>query len=266
MVEALETQNYLGAEILAQAPYRIERGVAGKESVRQIREFIWLQMLNRGLQLWATAVADAHFVHGNGAGGWRVYLPSSSDQPAEIDWRENVRNARNGRALLTTGPFLQVQCEDGTLAGGHTRLPREFNLQVRVQCTDWIDINRVQVLVNGRPRPDLNFTRQSHPQFFQDGVVKFDRTLRVKLSEDAHLIVIAFGEGLDLKTGYGTSDQSSLRPCAYHNPIFVDVDGNGFQANGDLLGWPLPHGKLTVDWVKAELEHAGLDPYTALPK
>ena len=81
------------AEILAQAPYRIERGVAGKESVRQIREFIWLQMLNRGLQLWATAVADAHFVHGNAAGGWRVYLPSSSDQPAEIDWRENIRNA-----------------------------------------------------------------------------------------------------------------------------------------------------------------------------
>ena len=266
MVEALETQNYLGAEILAQAPYRIERGAAGKESVRQIREFIWLQMLNRGLQLWATAVADAHFVHGNAAGGWRVYLPSSSDQPAEIDWRENVRNARNGRALLTTGPFLQVQCEDGTLAGGHTRLPREFNLQVRVQCTDWIDINRVQVLVNGRPRSDLNFTRQSHPQYFQDGVVKFDQSLRIKLSEDAHLIVIAFGEGLDLKTGYGTSDQSSLRPCAYHNPIFVDVDGHGFQANGDLLGWPLPHGKLTVVGVKAELERAGLDPYTALPK
>jgi hypothetical protein len=29
-------------------------------------------------------------------------------------------------------------------------------------------------------------------------------------------------------------------PTAVSNPIFVDVDGNGFQANGDILGHPLP--------------------------
>jgi hypothetical protein len=266
LADAIETQNFRGAEVLAQAPYRVVRGAGGKESVRQIREFIWLQMLNRGLRLWGTAVADAHSVHGNGVGGWRVYLPSSSDEPAKIDWQENVRNAKAGRGILTTGPFLQVVCEDGTIAGGATRLPREFNLKVRVQCTDWLDIDRVQVLVNGRQRPDLNFTRKSHPQFFADAVVKFDQTLRVKLSEDAHLIVIAVGEGFDLKTGFGTSDQSSLRPCAYNNPIFVDVDGNGFQPNGDTLGWPLPHGKLTAEDVKAALSRAGLDPLTALPK
>jgi hypothetical protein len=29
-------------------------------------------------------------------------------------------------------------------------------------------------------------------------------------------------------------------PIAVSNPIFVDVDGNGFQHNGDELGLPLP--------------------------
>lgn len=266
LVDAFETQNFLGAEILAQAPYRVFRGAGGQESVRQIREFIWLQLLNRGLRLWGTAVADAHSVHGNGVGGWRVYLPSSSDEPAKIDWQENSRNAKAGRGILTTGPFLQVRCEDGTIAGGSTRLPNEFNLHVRVQCTDWLDIDRVQLLVNGRQRADLNFTRTSHPHFFADGVVKFDRTLRVKLSEDAHLIVVAMGEGFNLKTGFGSSDQSSLKPCAYNNPIFVDVDGNGFTPNGDMLGWPVPTGKLAVESVKDALTKAGLDPLTTLPK
>jgi hypothetical protein len=30
------------------------------------------------------------------------------------------------------------------------------------------------------------------------------------------------------------------KPCAVSNPIFVDVDGNGFKANKDTLDAPLP--------------------------
>ena len=42
-----------------------------------------------------------------------------------------------------------------------------------------------------------------------------------------------------------------MRPCAYHNPIFVDVDGGGFQANGDTLDYPLPAQNMTPDQVEA---------------
>jgi len=263
MVDALETENYLGNDILCEAPLKIVRGPGGRESVREIRGFVWRQLLNRGLRLWATAVADAHEVHGNGVGGWRVYLPSSTDEPSRIDWRENARHARAGRGVLTTGPFLEVRCEDGTLPGGTTRMVGEFGLKVRVQCTDWLDIDRVQVLVNGRSSPDLNFTRASHPQFFSDGVVKFDRLIPLRLAADSHLIVVAIGENFTLKTGFGTSDQASMQPCAYNNPIFVDVDGNGFAANGDMLGWDLPTGKEDTEEVRARLVRAGLNPFTA---
>ena len=58
----------------------------------------------------------------------------------------------------------------------------------------------------------------------------------MNLSEDAHLIVVAIGEKHDLSIGYGTSPQAKVKPCAYHNPIFVDVDGGGFKPNGDSLG------------------------------
>lgn len=257
MIDAVETQNFLGGDLLAGVPFRIVRGTGGREEVRFVREFIWLQLLNRGARFWAQAVADAHSVHGNGVGGWRVYLPSSTDEPGRIDWQENARNARAGRMILTTGPFLQVTLEDGTIAGGMTRLPGRFNVHVRVQCTDWLDVDRVQFLVNGRPRPDLNFTRASHPQMFSDSVVKFDQTVPVQLSEDAHLIVVARGEKSDLSTGFGSSDQAQLRPQAYNNPIFVDVDGNGFVPNGDTLDFPLPHGGVSVAQAKALLERAG---------
>lgn len=256
LIDGVETQNYRDSEILAGRPFRIATNAAGKEGVTEIREFIWLQMLNRGHRYAAMAVNDAHSVYGNGVGSWRMYLPSRSDKPSEIDWRENGRHARAGCSILTSGPFLQVQTEDGVLPGGTARGPGGVKLKVKVQCTDWIDIDRVQVLVNGRQRADLNFTRESHPDWFGDGVVKFERILPVSLSEDAHLIVVAIGEHHDLSIGYGTSPQARIHPCAYHNPVFVDVDGGGFTPNGDTLGYDLPVKKLSVEEVRRRLEAA----------
>jgi hypothetical protein len=73
------------------------------------------------------------------------------------------------------------------------------------------------------------------------------------LKEDAHLIVVAAGEKSNLSTGYGTSGQAKITPFAYHNPIFVDLDGNGFTPNEDTLDWPLPVKKISVEEAKRML-------------
>jgi len=260
MLDGLETENFVtqfryGDGILAGVPYRVRKqGERNAGSIAMVREVIWLQLLNQGTRVWAIAVADAHSVWGNGVGGWRTYVPSSTDDPGKIDWRELSRKSKEGQMVLTTGPFLNVTA-NGALPGAEIEA-KEVSLDVRVQCTDWIDIDRVQVLVNGRQREDLNFTRKSHPGMFGDGVVKFKQSLKVMLEEDSHLIVVATGENSDLKTGYGTSDQAHMQPCAYHNPVFVDVDGNGFRANGDTLGFPLPTRKMKPERVIELIEEA----------
>ncbi len=255
LIDGIETQNGVTSRILLGQPFEFYKNSEGKEAVATVREFIWLQMLNRGHRYAAMAVNDAHTVYNNGVGGWRMYLPSKSDKPAEIDWRENCRHAKAGHSYLTTGPFLQVQTEDGTGPGDTTRaVGGSVKLKVRVQCTDWIDIDRVQVLVNGRQIPELNFTRAANPKMFRDGVVKFEETITVPLHEAAHLIVVACGEHSDLSVGYGTSEQAKMHPCAYHNPIFVDFDGQGFKPNGDTLGFPLPVARMSVEEARREIE------------
>ena len=254
LLDGIETQNYSASEILVGAPYKITAARTGPgRVVAPIREFIWLQLLNQGLSPKAIAVADAHHVHGNGVGGWRTYVKSSSDDPEKIDWREMSRNAKAGRMILSTGPYLEVETGSGILAGGHDRVSGAIELKVKVQCSTWLDIDRVQVLVNGRQVPEYNYTREKNPDMFTNDVVKFDQTLKLHLDQDAHLIVVAVGEKHTLVTGFGSSGQSKLQPIAYNNPIFVDVDGGGFQANGDTLGYDLPVGGLTVDDVKAKL-------------
>ncbi len=254
MLDGLETQNFRQSDILVGSPFSVgsARGRIGKQ-VNFHREFIWLQLLNQGMRVWGIGVADAHHVHGNGVGGWRTYVKSSTDDPAKIDWREISRNAKAGRMILTTGPYLEVSTGSGIIAGGSDRSTKNLDLKVKVQCADWLDIDRVQVLINGAQVPEYNFTRKENPDMFGDEVVKFDQTIPVQLSKDSHIIVVAIGENHSLHMSFGTSKQGTMQPCAYNNPIFVDVDGGGFTPSYDSLGYDLPAKKLSVEAAEALL-------------
>lgn len=262
LVDAIETQNYRTSYILDGAPYRIiegkgttpfERAKGASFSIN--REFVWLQLLNQGHRMWGIAVADAHHVYGNGVGGWKTYIQSSTDNPEDIKWEEMSRNSKAGKMMLTTGPYLEVETDDGVVAGGYTRVVDSLILNVKVQCTDWVDIDRVQILVNGRQVPEYNYTRESHPEMFGDGIVKFDHKLDLLLDQDSHIIVVAYGSNSNLEGGFGTSGQANNRPCAYNNPIFVDIDGGGFRPNGDNLGYALPTAGMTVQEVRGLLKN-----------
>ena len=203
------------------------------------RTFGWLQMLNQGRRVWCVAVSDAHRIFDNGVGGWRTYVPSSTDSPAEIDHEEIIGNSKAGRMMITNGPFLEVETADGLPIGSTVIAEGFLDIKVRVQTPNWLEIDRVQVLLNGRQPEQLNFRRSEHPEMFREGVVSFDETIRVTLQQDAHVIVVAIGEGSTIEQGWGLNPYGKMHPVAYTNPIFVDVDRDGFEANGDTLGHPL---------------------------
>jgi len=200
------------------------------------RIFHWLQFLNQGHRYTAVANSDAHHVF-HQAGYPRNYVKSSTDDAGKIDPQEMVREIQAGHVVMTNGPFLEASCGDklpgDTLTGG------TVDLHVRVQCPNWFDVDRVQVLVNGRIDERYNLTRERHPEAFHPSTIRFDETLRIELGEDAHLIVVAVGEHSSIGLVGGPARQNE-RPVAITNPFFVDVDGAGFKPNGDTLGVPLP--------------------------
>jgi len=208
--------------------------------------FHWLQLLNLGYRIPGVVNTDAHY-NFHGSGWLRNYIKSSTDDPAEIDTLEMVHASERGNLVMTNGPFLEVELLGGdpalaarTFPGDDRKLPEgRGKLRVKVQCPNWLDVNRVQVFVNGRPSEDLHFTRKTTPDAFGSGVVKFEQDISLNLKSDAHLIVAAAGEGLTLGPVMGPRAGAAM-PVAVSNPIYVDVDGQGFQPNGDMLGLPLP--------------------------
>ncbi|KAA5542300.1 carboxypeptidase regulatory-like domain-containing protein [Roseiconus nitratireducens] len=208
--------------------------------------FQWMQLLNQGYRIPGVANTDAHYNH-HGSGWLRNWIASATDDPDKISIEEMVKQAEAGHIVMSTGPFLTVR---GTSAAvDRAAIPGDdlaaadgkVTLAVRVQCPNWLDVNRVQVFVNGRPVQELNRTRKSHSDLFgaSRDVTKFDSTFDVTLDRDAHLIVATIGEGMTMQKEMGPV-MGDLPPIAVSNPIFVDVDGDGFKPNGDELGLALP--------------------------
>ena len=210
------------------------------------RIFNWLQLLNQGYRIPGTVNTDAHYTF-HGSGWLRNYILSpKTDDPAKIQTMDVVHESEKGHIAMTTGPFLEVYTGEkgrsgNTYTAGDTLSAPDgkVTLHVRVQCPNWFDIDRVQIRVNGRPDQQYNFTRATTPDLFGDGVVKFDRKIKIDLDQDAHLIAVAVGENSKLGDVMGPR-RGEMKPIAVTNPIYVDVDGKGFKPNGDTLDAPLP--------------------------
>jgi len=147
----------------------------------------------------------------------RNFVRSSTDVAAEIDTMEMLHRSEQGQLVMTTGPFLEV------------------TVHIRVQCANWFDINRVQILLNGKLNDRYNYTRREHGERFGLGVVKIE----LEVTQDTHIVVATAGEGLQLGPVMG-ADRGKQVPVAESNPVFVDSDGTGFTANSDRLGVDLP--------------------------
>ena len=215
--------------------------------------FVWLQMLNLGYRVPGVVNTDAHYAF-HGSGFLRNYLASPTDDPAAIEISDMVHTAERGRMVMTNGPFLEARLEAVEGEAPRSVGPGDdvrdddgaVELAIRVQCPNWFDIDRVQVFVNGRPDPRLNFTRREHGALFSRDVVRFAHTIPVRLERDAHLIVAAIGESSTLGLVVGP-EHAADKPVAVANPIFVDVGADGFTPSGDLLGLPIPHQPRPTD-------------------
>ncbi len=218
--------------------------VADGKPVANHRMLNWLQLLNQGFRIYGVVNTDAHD-NFHGSGGLRNWVQSSTDDPARIESEEIRVAAEQGRLIMSNGPFLEaafrasgsptafVSGQDMTAADGQVRV------DVRVQCPNWFDIDTVMVLVNGRQRPEYTYTRASHATLFRQGPVRFEHRISVRLDSDAHLIVVAGHAAARLGDVPGPR-WGRQHPTAVTNPVFVDVDGGGFQPAGDTLGYPLP--------------------------
>jgi hypothetical protein len=177
---------------------------------RDNRILEWLELLRAGYRL-PGVIGSGAFDNFHGSGGVRNYVRSATDNPAEIRPLDVVREARAGHVVMTTGPFMEVELRaegaDGqrvAIPGDELALPGgKAQLSVRVRCPDWIQVDTVRVLLNGRPHSGV-------PEFSGKPLREANLQFPLEIGEDSFVIVVAAGHGPNLRMRGAEGNEPTL--------------------------------------------------------
>jgi len=181
----------------------------------------WMSMVNVGYPIAPIGCSDDH--GGDQVGFPRTYFVSPTDEPSSFEDADLVDAVRAGQVQASAGAFATVSV-DGVLPGG-TVVPTSdtFELDLTIQATPEADVTHAIVFANCDQVASVAATDP-------DGVLKLDTALELTLAEDAHLVVAAFGTAY-LPAGLPQYD-ATVMPRVLTAPIFVDLDGDGWDAPG----------------------------------
>ncbi len=175
----------------------------------------WAALMLAGHPFTAVGNSDSHSLVFQWAGYPRTYVEVDDAHPGEVRPEDVAAALRHGRALVTTGPFIEFHVgPDGP--GSLVRAEGgRITADIRVRAAPWIDVTRVEVRVDGRTVAEQGVTGS--------GVERLRWQPVIQLERDAFVTVVARGERpMDqVLPGPRTT------PFAFTNPILVDVDGDG---------------------------------------
>jgi hypothetical protein len=67
----------------------------------------WLQLLNQGFRIYGVVNTDSHY-NFHGSGGLKLWIKSSTDDPANINSDEMRDATREGHLIMSNGPYLEA--------------------------------------------------------------------------------------------------------------------------------------------------------------
>lgn len=184
----------------------------------------WFSLLNRGERIFAVGSSDSHTV-GDPVGQGRTYVVSATDDPSKIDVDACCDAIKKGHTSIGQGIFATLVV-DGSYRMGDTE-KREANdaplsIELRVQAPSWIEPRSARVFVDGVVVAERSVP--STKDAATDARIHFDVPLEAP--HDAWVVCVVMGGGVD------GAYWPLLNPytLAATNPVFLDIDGGGYQS------------------------------------
>lgn len=202
----------------------------------------WMQLLFTGYRL--TPIG-----HSMSAGTWnqepgypRVYLPSSQSDPRRFDLKELTNGIREGRVIVTNGPFIDLKVQGQPIGSTVTAEDSGVEVELNVYSPNWANVSSVSVNVNG------SFARRF---IIPTGVAdarsgrawpttgkEADSKFTVRVATDSVIQVVVEGDPTLLQDPVNPHVVNALPSAApnikqgqitmaFTGPVYVDADGDG---------------------------------------
>ncbi len=218
----------------------------------------WFNLLNLGFRYTALGNSDTHGKTSIESGCPRNFVVSDTDSPGFLRAEDVAQAVREGRVVASYGPFIRFSIDGEQNGPGSTVVnDGEIELSIEVQSPSWFDVDRVEVYENGVLIYEFAIETPN------TDVINFSETIAHQPAQDAWYVVMAMGQG-DLAPVFtpvdippiqlqdvvtdalsGVPGVSTLleeawpiprafpiHPYALTNPVWVDRDGDGFDAPG----------------------------------
>lgn len=179
--------------------------------------FDWFNLLNTGKRYTAIGGSDSHHLFRQWVGYPRTYVQVDDDRPSSVTPDQIAQAIRKGKALVTTGPFIEMRVEGFGPGELVTAKKGQVKVEIKVQAASWIDVRHLEVYANGEQKAQIDF--RSPP----GAVERSTFTLKLGFSGDAWIVAVVRGE----KPMDKVLPLSPIVPFAFTNPVFIDVDGDG---------------------------------------
>ncbi len=183
----------------------------------------WLTLQRIGRRITATGNSDSHHIVFREPGYPRNFVRSDAGTMEAVDESKLVDAVLQGRTFVTYGPIVDLVVNGAGLGALVAADGGAAHLDVRVQCASWLQASELRILANGVER--ASFPLKAAPGEPLDASFAFSH----EPSIDTSYLVFVEGVG-DLSP---VARSAGLRPLAFTNPVYVDVDGDGeFTAPG----------------------------------
>jgi hypothetical protein len=221
----------------------------------------WFTMLDRGLRATGVGTSDSHGLIGDEPGYARtlMYVGAGKDVPGGTSRDDVIAALHAHRALTTNAPFLEMTVGDHMVGDEFAAPGGSVDVALRVRAPSWARVDRLILYANSAIVADQAIPANQGTDYqvhvrlslARDSWVVAEATGPDNMFPaltptefpplDATVLIKALAVGLDLSALPLTS---SLRPSRIHiqtpyaitNPIWIDVDGNGWTPPKPPLG------------------------------
>ena len=252
-VYEMQTRTLAEQQELSDGLYRLGYGYEG-----QVDD--WFTLLNLGYRFTAIGNSDTHGTTSVESGCPRNFVMSDIEQPAFLDDQTIADAIKAHRVVASYGPFVEMWVNGEPIGGETNSDGGEIDIEVRVQAPSWIDVQRVELYENGTLIHEWDVPETGE-------VLRLDEVYTVAPEKDSWYVIIVSGDDdlapvftpvevpyveLQVVVEEALSEigavadflsptipiprEYPVHPFALTNPVWVDVEGGGFDAPG-LPDW-----------------------------
>lgn len=166
----------------------------------------WLALLSRGERYVATGGSDSHRLPYQDAGFPRMLVLLDAPPGDPPDAAAFLAALRAGRAVVSTGPHVELTVDGKPVGSRVTLAPGGATLRIRVEAAPHVQPNRVELWEGG-----------TRVESFAMRGARFEKKLTVRPTRDTFYVVIVRGERPD------PTLWRRVPPFALTNPVWVEV-------------------------------------------